>query len=56
LQRSTATATQRILFQIEFVGFSRLGANPLQTLRNNIPRYQNLRERVSTPSRFGQYD
>jgi LPS-assembly protein len=38
------------------MGFSRLGANALQTLKQNVPRYQFLRERVSTPSRFSNYD
>jgi len=38
------------------VGFSRLGSNALQTLKQNIPRYQFLRERSSTPSRFSNYD
>jgi LPS-assembly protein len=45
-----------VLFQLEFVGFSRLGSNPLQTLKENIPRYQYLREQTTQPSRFGQYD
>jgi LPS-assembly protein len=52
----TATSTKRILFQLEFVGFTRLGTNPLRTLRDNIPRYQYLREQVVTPSRFTQFD
>ena len=58
LQTSTSTANRRIMFQLEFVGFSRLGANPLQTLKENIPRYQYLRETTSTntPSRFSNYD
>lgn len=57
LQRSSANANQRILFQLEFVGFSRLGSSPLRSLRENIPRYQNLRESNSTiPSRFGSFD
>lgn len=56
LQRSTDTTNQKILFQIEFVGFARLGASPLAALRENIPRYQYLRENTTTPSRFGQYD
>ena len=30
LQTSTITATQRIMFQLEFVGFSRLGREPAQ--------------------------
>lgn len=56
LQRSTATANQRVLFQLEFTGFSRIGSNPLQTLKENVPRYQYLREEINPPSRFQQYD
>ncbi|MDD2544867.1 MAG: LPS-assembly protein LptD [Burkholderiaceae bacterium] len=58
LQSSVISANTRLLFQLEFVGFSRLslGANPLDTLKRNVPRYQYLREQVSTPSRFSQYD
>jgi LPS-assembly protein len=56
LQNSQSSVNKRVLFQLEFVGFSRLGANPLGTLRENIPRYQNLRERTTTPSRFGNYE
>jgi LPS-assembly protein len=56
LQSSTSSSNKRILFQLEFVGFTRLGSNALQSLRENIPRYQYLREKVSTPSRFSNYD
>jgi LPS-assembly protein len=56
LQSSTSTSNKRILFQLEFVGFTRLGSNALQTLKDNIPRYQFLREQVITPSRFSNYD
>jgi LPS-assembly protein len=56
LQRSAATANQRILFQLEFTGFSRIGSNPLKTLKENVPRYQYLREEINPPSRFQQYD
>lgn len=56
LQNSTNTSTKRILFQLEFIGFSSLGSNPLQSLKNNIPRYQLLREKTTTPSRFGNYE
>ena len=56
LQTSTSSSNRRILFQLEFVGFSRLGANPLQTLKQNIPRYQYLRETTTSPSRFSNYD
>jgi LPS-assembly protein len=56
LQRSNAKANQRVLFQLEFSGFSRIGSNPLQTLKDNVPRYQYLREEINPPSRFQQYD
>jgi LPS-assembly protein len=58
LQSGVTTASTRLLFQVEFVGFSRLslGANPMSSLKQNIPRYQYLREQVSTPSRFSNYD
>jgi LPS-assembly protein len=52
----TSAATRRIMFQLEFVGLSRLGSSLMTTLRNNIPRYQNLREPVPPPSRFSAYD
>lgn len=56
LQTSTTAATQRVLFQLEFNGLSKLGASSLQTLQANVPRYRYLREEVSPPSRFPQYD
>lgn len=55
-QAGTDKSNKRILFQLEFVGFTRLGSNALQTLKDNIPRYQYLRERTYTPSRFSNYD
>ncbi len=56
LQRGSEQKNIRYMFQLEFVGFSRLGVSPLQTLRESIPRYQFLREQVNPPSRFQQYD
>ncbi|MFC5496635.1 LPS-assembly protein LptD [Caenimonas terrae] len=56
LQSSTTSSNKRILFQLEFVGFTRLGSSALQSLKDNIPRYQYLREKVTTPSRFSNYD
>ena len=56
LQTSTSTANDRIMFQLEFVGFSRLGVSPLKSLKDNIPRYQYLREQSSLPSRFSNDD
>ncbi len=56
LQTSTSSATQRIMFQFEFVGFTRLGVSPLKTLKDNIAGYQYLREQMSSPSRFSNYE
>ncbi|MFZ3128077.1 MAG: LPS-assembly protein LptD [Rhodoferax sp.] len=56
IQTSTSTATQSLMFQLEFVGFTRLGVSPLSTLKQNISRYQNLRESGTTNSRFSNYD
>ena len=55
-QNSIVASNTRILFQLELVGFSRLGVNPLTTLKQNIPRYQFLRDQVTAPSRFTNYD
>ena len=58
LQSGVTTSNTRLLFQVEFVGFSRLslGSSPLDTFKQHVPRYQYLREQVTTPSRFSQYD
>jgi len=55
-QNGTATSNTKILFQLELVGFSRIGASPLETLKTSVPRYQYLRDNVSLPSRFTTYD
>jgi LPS-assembly protein len=47
LQTTSNSANKRILFQMEFVGFARVGSNPLSALKNNVPRYQLLREKIS---------
>ena len=49
-------ARQKLLFQLEFVGFTRVGTNALGSIRNNVPRYQHLRQPLMSPSRFGNYD
>lgn len=56
LQAGSANSNKRVMFQLEFVGFTRLGSNALQTLRENIPRYQYLRQEVLPRSRFSNYD
>ncbi len=56
IQSTVSTATSRLLFQLEFIGLARVGASPLNALRNNIPRYQNLRDSNVEPSRFQHYE
>jgi LPS-assembly protein len=47
-----AEATTRLMLQLELVGLSRLGSNPLQVLKDNIPGYKLLRdERADAPLR-----
>jgi len=53
---ASQSGNTQLMFQLEFVGFSRIGENPLQSLRANIPKYQYLREQVTPPSRFTNYD
>ena len=44
LSTGTSDATTRLLLQLELVGLSRLGSNPLQVLKDNIPGYRLLRD------------
>ena len=49
-------ATTRLLFQLELVGLSRLGSNPLQVLKDNIPGYKLLREGRAAAPASSAYD
>ncbi|MDT8990501.1 LPS-assembly protein LptD [Curvibacter sp. APW13] len=53
---SVNSVNQRIMFQLEFVGFTKLGISPQRTLTSNISRYQNLRDAGTSYSRFSNYD
>jgi LPS-assembly protein len=55
-QNSTSSASHRLFFQLEFSGFGRLGSSPLQTLQDNVPYYQVLRQEYVAPNRFENYD
>jgi LPS-assembly protein len=44
LSTGSSEATTRFMFQLELVGLSRLGSNPLQVLKDNIPGYRLLRD------------
>ena len=49
LSTGRAEATTRLLLQLELSGLSRLGSNPLQVLKDNIPGYRLLREPRGSP-------
>lgn len=56
LQSTVSTASTQLMFQLEFSGLARVGASPLQSLRNNITNYQFLRDQTAQPSRFQSYE
>ena len=57
LSTGSSEATTRVMLQLELVGLSRLGSNPLQVLKDNIPGYRLLREdRAVSASSDGSYD
>jgi LPS-assembly protein len=56
LSTGRSEATTRLLVQLELVGLSRLGSNPLKVLKDNVPGYQLLREERTTITPFTPYD
>ena len=56
-QLTLSTSTTSLMFQLEFNDFSRLGVGNVGLARDNISRYQNLREPFKfSPSPFAAYD
>ncbi len=56
LSTGRSEATTRLLLQLELVGLSRIGTNPLRVLKDNVPGYQLLRDERTTSSPFTPYD
>jgi LPS-assembly protein len=44
LSTAQSEATTRFMIQLELVGLSRIGSNPLDTLQRNVPGYRLLRD------------
>ena len=44
LSTGRSEATTRLMLQLELVGLSRIGSNPLKVLKDNVPGYRLLRE------------
>jgi LPS-assembly protein len=51
-----SSATTRLMLQVELVGLSSLGVNPLQVLKDNIPGYQLLRDTRTAPAPLLPYE
>ncbi len=49
-------ATTRLMIQLELVGLSRLGSNPLQALQHNVQGYRLLRDGPLAPQTTSIYD
>ena len=56
LSTGRSEATTRLLLQLELVGLSRLGTNPLQVLKDNIPGYRLLRDDRVPPDPLNLYE
>jgi LPS-assembly protein len=56
LSTGRSEATTRLLIQLELVGLSRLGSNPLQVLKDNIPGYRLLRDERAPAQPMTSYD
>ncbi len=55
LSTGRTEATTRLLLQLELVGLSRIGSNPLKVLKDNIPGYQLLRDDRGSGSRSNEW-
>jgi LPS-assembly protein len=53
---SLSQASTRLMIQLELVGLSRLGSNPLQALKDNIPGYRLLRDERPVVQPSSDYD
>jgi LPS-assembly protein len=56
LSTGRSEANTQLLLQLELVGLSRLGSNPLQALKDNIPGYRLLREERGAPASTSPHD
>lgn len=56
LSTGLSEANTRIYLQLELVGLSRLGTNPLQRLKDNVVGYRLLRDSANPQTPAGPYD
>ena len=53
---ATGTSTSAFFVQLELKGFSRIGSNPLETLKRNIPGYDRLNQIGDDSQQFNFYE
>jgi len=53
---TAGTSSSSVFFQLELNGFSRLGSNPLEALKRNVPGYQRVNAPASDNKSDGQFD
>jgi LPS-assembly protein len=53
---AAGTTTSQFFFQLELSGLARIGSNPFDILRRNIPGYQLPTDKPVAPSRYFGYD
>jgi LPS-assembly protein len=53
---ATSGYTTHIFAQIEFKGLSKVGNNPIDVIRLNVPGYQPVSAQPITPSVLDQYE
>lgn len=53
---SSESTNTALFFQLELIGLGRLGTNPLDTLRRNIPGYQPVTPRIEPGTPFERYE
>ncbi|WP_424192566.1 LPS-assembly protein LptD [Ampullimonas aquatilis] len=53
---TTQDAVTAVFWQLELSGLSRIGSNPINVLRRQIPGYSLINEKTDTPSRFQDYE
>lgn len=55
-RNTTQGYTGRIFFQVEFRGLSKIGSNPLDVLRLNVPGYEPVLAKPVIPSQLDHYE
>jgi LPS-assembly protein len=53
---STLSSTTAVFVQLELNGLSKIGSNPLESLKRNIPGYSRINQPIAADSGFNLYE